>query len=149
MQKHLINNTDPELFLSSGMKQTHARKEILDLLARENRPVTVSEILEHLKQQLCNTNKVTIYRTLESFVQKNIVARLEFQEGKYRYELARDDHHHLICVQCSNIQDISDYAMEAFEKQIQKEKHFSVTRHTLEFYGICINCQKEGSNNAI
>lgn len=125
-----------------GLKSTRGRSEILQILKHEDTPVDVMHIQSHLIKNNLSLNQATVYRILEMFLQKGLVKRFEFQEGKFRYELSGDDHHHLICEKCGKIVDVSDCGVAALEKEIEKKKHFLVKSHSLEFYGICKNCQK-------
>jgi len=140
LHKHTQYTTNLEAFTHLGMKPTHARSEILAFLANAHRPTSANEIWAYIKNQSCETNKVTIYRTLDTFVEKGAVRRLAFQEGQFRYEINDDDHHHLICEVCGCTQDVSNCTMEAFVQRMLQEKDFIVKRHTLEFYGICAHC---------
>jgi len=77
------------------------------------------------------------------FTEKGLLKPIQLNEGKYRYELASiSDHHHLVCESCGNIEDISDCSIDLLEKDIETKKEFKVTSHSLEFFGICANCQK-------
>ena len=129
------------LLQSQNLKITPARLAILSYLAHTSRPLTVDDIISHVKLEHTEADRATIYRIVETFSEKGIIKRLEFGEGKYRYELAGDDHHHLICEKCGNIEDISDCGISLWEAEIKKKKNFIVTRHSLEFYGVCQLCQ--------
>jgi len=122
----------------SGLKNTPPRLAIFSVLKMQQRPLNVLEILELVKNK---ADLATIYRTLEIFFDKGLINKVEFGEGKYRYELKRADHHHLICSNCEKIEDISDGFMEDFEKEIKSKKGFLVKSHSLEFFGLCKNCQ--------
>lgn len=98
--------------------------------------------MQHIVNEHDSVDKVTIYRILETFYKKDLVKRLEFGEGKYRYELAGDDHHHLICESCGKVEDISDCHISELEKEISQKKKFLVKRHQLEFFGVCSSCQR-------
>ena len=88
----------------------------------------------------------TIYRTLEKFVSVGILERIDFQEGKFRYEFMHDHHHHAVCNSCGKVEDIVDTETQvaSVEKQLSRLSGFSVTKHILELFGICKNCQKKG-----
>lgn len=89
-----------------------------------------------------HADRVTVFRMLNTFVDKGIIRKLEFGEGKARYELAtKGDHHHLICTSCGSVKDIEDKYMNKLEKEIQRDKKFIVKSHSLEFFGLCKNCQ--------
>ena len=130
------------LITQAGLKNTKTRQQVLELLLRESRPLDAIQIFELLKEQDNTVDQVTIYRILDIFFQKGIVERLQFQEGKFRYELSGEEHHHLICEKCGKIEDVSDCGLDQMEKTIKKKKGFLVKRHSLEFYGICTLCQQ-------
>lgn len=122
-----------------NLKVTPARISTLKLFESFNEPVDSQEAISRLKKEL-DIDRVTVFRILNSFVEKGLLRRLEFGEGKARYELATEDHHHLICQSCGSIEDISDCNIDALENDIKRKKGFEVKLHTLEFYGLCKNC---------
>lgn len=122
-------------------RKTPAREAITEFLSLADSPVDIEQIINFLRSKSLNTNKVTVYRIIEHFYKEGIVNRLDLQEGKFRYELAKDDHHHLICDNCGKIDTVSDTVIPEVEKEIQKKQNFLVKRHSLEFFGLCKNCQ--------
>jgi Fe2+ or Zn2+ uptake regulation protein len=146
MQVGCISNHSMQLhnqiLLDAKLKNTTARNVFLHYLEKSSRPVDVEEILEHLRKHKLATDRATIYRMIDVFLDKGIITRLEFGEGKYRYELAGSDHHHLVCENCGKIEDISDCGIDEWEKRIRLQKHFLVKHHSLEFFGLCVNCQQ-------
>lgn len=125
-----------------NLKVTNARLGLLELFARSQQPIDAEEIFAFLQKEKIDADRATVYRMLETFYEKGIIHRFEFQEGKFRYELAGADHHHLICEQCGRIEDISDCGISEWETEIRKKKQFIVKRHVLEFFGVCKQCQK-------
>jgi Fur family ferric uptake transcriptional regulator len=125
-----------------NLKKTPARLAISEFLSNSSTPVDVEEIIQHLRAQDLDTNKVTVYRILDLLFKNQVIDRVEFGEGKYRYELKKNHHHHLICTSCGKIQDVEGNLVENLEKKIQEDKNFQVQSHSLEFFGICSNCQK-------
>ncbi|MCL4419074.1 transcriptional repressor [Patescibacteria group bacterium] len=124
------------------IKKTPARIAAMEFLSLTDSPVDIEQIINYLRSKNLNTNKVTVYRIIEYFYKQGIVNRLNLQEGKFRYELAKGDHHHLICDNCSKIQDISDNVVPKLEEEINSKHKFLIKRHSLEFFGLCLNCQK-------
>jgi Fur family ferric uptake transcriptional regulator len=140
---HLVQVKIYRTILSSvKLKSTTARTGVLDILVKADQPLGVPEIADGLKRQGIEVDRATLYRILEVFFQRGIVTKLELQEGKFRYELAGSDHHHLICERCGAIADISDCDSKKWEKEIKRKKGFVVKRHALEFFGICKQCQQ-------
>jgi len=126
----------------SKIKKTPARIAITDYLYSINSPVDIEKIVEFLRSEKLNTNKVTVYRIIEYLYRNGLLERLDFGEGKFRYEVKKGDHHHLICDTCGRIEDVSDNFTKEYENDIKKNKGFLVKKHSLEFFGICSNCQK-------
>lgn len=127
--------------MSINFRKTPARDAITDFLSSSNFPVDVEQIINSLRSRNLKTNRVTVYRVIELLYKNGIINRVELGEGKYRYEVKKGDHHHLICQECGRIEDVSDTFIENFEKEISKKKKFLVKSHSLEFFGICRNCQ--------
>lgn len=116
---------------------TKARIAMYKFLKETKFPVDVFEILEYLHSKKMGTNKVTVYRILELFEEAELLQKVEFGEGKARYELIREDHHHLICTRCSRIQDFEDSHIEDLIKEVQKGKNFKIENHSFEIFGVC------------
>lgn len=127
---------------SSDLKATNTRVSVLSYFDHQAKPLDVDSIYEHINAEHEQADRATIYRVVEALYKKGIIIRLEFGEGKYRYELVGDDHHHLICENCGKIEDISECNISDLEKDILKKKGFLVSRHSLEFYGTCKKCQR-------
>lgn len=125
------------------LKATPARLEILKLLEISKKPVDVASIIYYLSSKKIGTDPATVFRIINMFTNRGIARQIQFNEGKFRYELAnKADHHHLICQKCGSIQDISDCSIDILEKEIAGKKGFKVSYHSLEFFGVCHLCQR-------
>jgi Fur family ferric uptake transcriptional regulator len=115
----------------------------MQLLEQTNQPVDVSMIIAYLKKEAIEIDPATVFRIMNAFTQKGITTPIDLHEGKTRYELTnKHHHHHLICNNCGNIEDVVDVDIAFLEKNIAHKHAFLVQRHALEFFGLCINCQK-------
>jgi len=123
-------------------KKTPARLAIIKFLENSKLPVDAEEILQMLRIKNLDTNKVTVYRNLDYFLKKGIIDRVEFGEGKYRYEIKINHHHHLICTNCGKVEDVDGEVLKKIEEEFYQNKKFLVKNHSLEFFGLCANCQK-------
>ncbi len=126
-----------------NLRATPARIALMNLLEKSDKPLDVKEMIEFLEQKDIQTDPATVFRIVNMFTEKGLVKPIQLNEGKFRYELTdKADHHHLVCEKCGNIEDISDCNISALEKDIEGKKKFKVTSHSLEFFGICSDCQK-------
>jgi Fur family transcriptional regulator, ferric uptake regulator len=123
----------------SGIKLTKPRLALLSLLEKEGKPLDAAELSFMLKGR---ADQATVYRILDLLTNKGIILRLEFGEGKYRYELKKNHHHHLICQNCDSIEDVEGEYLISLEAQLRKKSGFFVKSHSLEFFGVCKRCQQ-------
>jgi Fur family transcriptional regulator, ferric uptake regulator len=125
--------------LISGLKNTPSRLAILSVLEKGKYPLDALQVYKAVKN---NTDLATVYRTLETFSENGLVDKFDLEEGKYRYEIKKKHHHHLVCEACGRIEDIFSNDVFALEKEIKSKYEFLVKRHALEFFGLCRSCQK-------
>lgn len=138
---HTIQDCQTEL-RDVSLKATPARIALLQLLESADTPLDTGGMFHSLQKQGIKTDQATVFRIINTFTQKGITKQLQFNESKFRYELSsKEDHHHLICEHCGDIEDISDCGIGQLEKEIEKKKRFTVKRHSLEFFGLCNTCQ--------
>lgn len=129
---------------TQGFKLTRNRTAILSYLTEQTKPISADEILEHIESEHQSVNKTTIYRELFFLLDKNFIKEIEFGDGKKRYEIAinRPHHHHVICRNCSRVEDIPlEKELLAQEKMIEDVTNFRLTEHMLEFFGLCETCK--------
>ncbi len=122
-----------------GYRITEQRKKILEVM--RSHPLTAQEIFELLEKHGEKIDLASVYRTLHLLTHMGIVTVVEIREGKKRYELVKDHHHHLICDNCGTIEDIMPIGEEGLMKEIQGQTQFQITNHSLEFFGLCTRCQ--------
>lgn len=126
---------------NSGIKITKSRMAVLNVLQITSHPLDALAIFGILKNKKIKIDPATVYRILEKLLSVGVVRQVDFREGKLRYELVGDHHHHLVCQNCGKIDDYSGNCLDEIEKEILKRHRFIVRDHALEFFGICRSCQ--------
>lgn len=119
---------------------TKARRALIDLFAKEHRPMDVDEIAKGLK---VSAHKVTLYRELKFLTAQGIVREVTLKGDRARYESADlEHHHHVVCVKCDDVADVKfDEDIERQQKAIEKKTKFQILTHSLEFFGVCAKCR--------
>lgn len=125
-----------------GFRKTPARAALIEVFETRAQPLSVSELLSALRSKRVAADKTTVYREIAFLLEQGIVAQVQFGDRIKRYELHDEKHHHhLVCTECGTVADIAlDRDLVAVEKRILRRMGFAVTRHTLEFFGICADC---------
>lgn len=141
MRKDKVKKLDFKALLkSAGLKATHGRMELLDVLARIDEPLSVIKIQKRLGNSL---NEVTLYRALEAFAAAGLVRRVDLNHDHAHYELAvgREHHDHAVCTNCGLVEDIEGCGLVPLEKKALAQSKFkSIYSHNLEFFGLCRSC---------
>jgi len=138
-----VKNHDCKTELKKALlKVTPARLGVLSALENSNTPIDALDILSYLKHNQIKANRVTVFRIINALAEKGIATPIQFNDGKTRYEHeSKIDHHHLVCESCGNTEDISDCSIPMLESEIMIKRKFLIKRHSLEFFGLCQNCQ--------
>ena len=130
---------------------TLPREAILDLLSRTSTHMSAKEIYVVLSKAYPGIGLSTIYCTLGLLVRAGFLTKIDIGDGQSRYEFKSDEinkhHHHLICTNCRKIIDYSDFFNEELdlvnktEKSLARKYNFIVQDHSIDFYGLCKDCQ--------
>lgn len=125
-----------------GHKITKVRSALVEILGKTSTPLSITELITKLKSHGLNPNKTTVYREIEFLNKLGVAEGVDFGEGKKRYESSADHHHHIICVNCKKVTDIHmEKDIESFNAKIAKDAGYKPAGHSLEFFGLCENCQ--------
>jgi Fur family ferric uptake transcriptional regulator len=125
----------------SGIKKTRQRQSVLSVLERSSSPLNASEIRDMTEKDGTPVWLSTVYRILELFVKKGVVAKISVLNNEFAlYEMNRFGHkHYAICVSCRKVIQMDNCPMEKFVPRLE-DGDFHVTGHKVEIYGYCKDC---------
>lgn len=123
-----------------GYRLTNQRQKILSALT--STPQSVEEVMASLRKTTTKIDRVTVYRSLDRFVDLGVVGKTQFKDKTAKYELLTDKkhHHHLVCDKCGFIEDIA-IDESILLRSVSKKTSFLVKSHCLEFFGLCTDCK--------
>lgn len=129
---------------SDGFRVTRARRAIITLFLESKTPLSVPEVRDLLRGMRVIVNKTTVYREVYFLKSQDMLRELQIGDGRNRYEFRYDDHHHhLFCVRCNGVECVElRKCLEAEEKRIYRENRFKTMKHSLNFIGLCAECQQ-------
>jgi Fur family ferric uptake transcriptional regulator len=79
----------------------------------------------------------TVYRTVKLFETEGILERLDFRDGRSRYEQAAREHHdHLINLETGDVIEFRSEDIEALQTEIARRLGYRVVYHRLELYAV-------------
>lgn len=132
---------------SSGnfnFRLTPIREAMLKIFETSDCPMTAIDIVVCLKNKGLRPNKTTIYREIKFLLDKTIVKELNLRPGISHYELSSaKHHHHFVCTNCENIQNITDEcSFYQIENNLKEKYGFEIVSHSADFFGVCKNCKE-------
>ncbi len=127
-----------------GLKNTKHRNAILNIFEKSAQPVTAEQIFLMLKKQENAINLSSVYRILNTLVEKCLVIKTVMPgENKAVFEMNRFEHkHYVVCTQCKKMVSFPGCPLEEYEKKLRDNTGFQIQGHQLEVFGICRECSK-------
>ncbi len=129
-----------KILTDAGLKNTPPRLAVLKIFSEMEYPENANEIFKSLKKT--GLDLATLYRTLASFEEKQIIKKVDLQKDSVYYELNTDHHHHIVCTNCDKVADFTDENHEKLmAKALTQVKNFkTITHHSFDLFGICNSC---------
>ena len=122
---------------SKGLRMTGQRRVIAQVLQDSADHPDVEELYKRAIAQDDGISIATVYRTVKLFEEAGILERLEFGDGRARYEDAERDHHdHLIDLNSGEVIEFCDPDIEALQEKIARKLGYELRGHKLELYGV-------------
>ena len=131
-EKHGIDLKD------SNLKVTPQRIAVLEALNNLKNHPTADKIKEYVVKNHPSISVGTIYKTLETFVDKGLVKKVKTEKDVMRYDAILENHHHLYCEDNERIEDFFDDELDTMiEKYFQRKKipNFKVKDIKLQIIG--------------
>lgn len=129
----------------NGLRLTRGRIAIVGELLTAPAPLTLSELHTRLKVQKCDF--ATVFRFIRILEKKKLALRHAWNDRQPHYELGGlphgHHHHHLICKSCRRVEEIEACTVTTLERELARQKGYSDVSHSLEFFGVCPDCQQE------
>jgi Fur family transcriptional regulator, ferric uptake regulator len=122
-------------------KNTKTRNLVLNKLSNSSLPISAYDIYNSLIE-----NKITlstIYRTLQTFLENEIIDKMEDEKGVSLYYIPKDEHsHYLECKSCHKRVKIDICPYDDFKKKIKDTNGFTLSDENIVLYGLCDKCNK-------
>ena len=126
-----------KLCADKGMRMTDQRRVVARVLSNAHDHPDVEELYRRAQAVDPHISIATVYRTVRLFEEAGIIARLDFRDGRSRYEEAPDVHHdHLIDMKSGKVIEFVDSEIEALQSAIARRLGYRLIDHRLELYGV-------------
>ena len=93
---------------SHDLKVTPQRIAVYRALLQLNNHPDTDQIIAEVTEENPTISGGTIYKTLDTFAEKNIISRIKTDSGRMRFDHITENHHHLYDKSTDRIEDYSD-----------------------------------------
>ena len=104
-----------------GLKVTPQRMRVLEAIYKLDNHPTAEKIIEYIRKTDPNVGSGTVYKVLETLVEKKLLHKVKTEKDAMRYDGTLEKHHHLYCVECDYIEDFANEKLDALLKDFFKE----------------------------
>jgi Fur family transcriptional regulator, ferric uptake regulator len=128
--------------------RTRSQEHILQLLKQYDRAISAQDIYVALRAGDRAVGLATVYRALESLKLEGAIQGRTLSTGESLYSCVQADRHHLTCLHCGESIPIDECPVEQLEQRLESLHQFKIYYHTLEFFGVCLNCAPPELDNS-
>lgn len=120
-----------------GLRLTGQRRIIAQVIEQADDHPDVESLHARAALKDARISLATVYRTVKLFEESGLLERLEFGDGRARFEDAQRPHHdHLIDLDSGEVIEFHDPEIEALKEAIARRLGYRLTGHRLELYGV-------------
>jgi Fur family peroxide stress response transcriptional regulator len=128
-------------FKACGLKVTPQRAAIYQALVETTSHPTAEDLHRAVIRVHPMISPNTVYYTLGVLRKVGLVHEVNYWHDRARFDANTKLHHHLICLRCRDIQDVTDDGLNDLFVSPHRRAGFEVTGHRVEFHGYCKACR--------
>ncbi|WP_246482462.1 Fur family transcriptional regulator [Methylopila capsulata] len=126
------------------MRMTEQRRTIARVVAEADDHPDVEELYRRASDVDPRISISTVYRTVKLFEDAGIIAKVDFRDGRSRYEPIPDEHHdHLIDLRSGKVIEFRDEEIERLQAEIAKRLGYKLVDHRLELYAVPLDDRED------
>jgi len=127
----------------AGSKRSSKRDRVLEVFLRQDGHVSADELFDLSRRETAGIGRATVYRTLQWMVDAGIARKVDFGEGRSRFEPSyrHPRHCHLICTRCRSSSEFLSSDVETLLEEIAAARQFTTSQATVQISGLCEQCR--------
>lgn len=127
----------------AGGKRSSKRDLIVNVFLRQEGHLSADDLVDLIHREDQKISRATVYRTLQWMVEAGIARKVDFGEGRFRFEHSyrHPRHFHLICKSCNRSLEFLSSDIESLIEEIAAARGFAARQSVVQIYGTCEECQ--------
>jgi len=137
------DKTGSEPFLRPGGKRSNKRDQIVNVFLRQEGHLSADDLVDLIRKEDRRISRATVYRTLQWMVDAGVARKVDFGEGRFRFEHSyrHPRHFHLICKSCNQSFEFLSSDIEVFIEEVAAARNFDAKQSVVQIYGTCEDCR--------
>jgi Fe2+ or Zn2+ uptake regulation protein len=128
------------LLRSRGYRMTPQRMAILHVLHHAGSHLSPTEIYTRARGELPSLTEPTVYRTLDFLAKNGLVHSSHSGNRHLTYQIAGNDHHHLVCRICGSEIEVEHQLLEDLVRKLESTSGYVRIDSHITFFGVCPVC---------
>jgi Fur family ferric uptake transcriptional regulator len=126
----------------AGTKRSSKRDLIVNVFLKQEGHLSADDLVDLIKREDHRISRATVYRTLQWMEEAGIARKVDFGEGRFRFEHSyrHPRHFHLICKTCNRSFEFLSSDIEALVEEVAAARAFTARQSVLQIYGTCESC---------
>jgi Fur family ferric uptake transcriptional regulator len=126
-----------------GGKRSTKRDKILGIFLRQKAHLSADDLCDLVRREEPGIGRATVYRTLQWMVGAGVARKVDFGEGRSRFEPSyrHPRHYHLVCTTCHRSSEFLSSDIEAILEEVAAARHFTASQSTIQVFGTCEDCR--------
>src|ERR671910_2332590 len=135
----------------AGSKRSSKRDLIVNVFLRQEGHLTADDLFDLIRREDQRISRATVYRTLQWMVDAGIARKVDFGEGRFRFEHSyrQPRHFHLICKSCHRSFEFLSSDIESSVDEVAVARSFTVAQSVVQIYGTCEECRTGRSPSTV
>jgi Fur family ferric uptake transcriptional regulator len=127
----------------AGGKRSSKRDRILSIFLRQKGHLSADDLCDLVRREDPGIGRATVYRTLQWMVNAGIARKVDFGEGRSRFEPAHRHprHFHFVCNTCHRSSEFLSSDVEALLAEIASARNFDADQTIIQVFGTCEECR--------
>jgi Fur family ferric uptake transcriptional regulator len=127
----------------AGTKRSSKRDLIVHVFLRQEGHLSADDLVDLIKREDHRLSRATVYRTLQWMVDAGIARKVDFGEGRFRFEHSyrHPRHYHLICKDCNRSYEFLSSDIEGLVEEVATARGFQARQSVVQIYGTCEACR--------
>ena len=128
----------------AGGKRSGKRDLVVSVFLRQEGHLSADDLVDLMRKEDKRISRATVYRTLQWMVDAGIARKVDFGEGRFRFEHSyrHPRHFHLICKACNRSSEFLSSDIEVLLAEIAEARGFMARQSVVQIYGTCEDCRK-------